>query len=344
VNRRRSAGEARRGPVEARPKLADVAGNTPRQRAPVPARARWRVVVVAAVLLGALGLIEACAASNVRRARKDRRPLGGRLYVERAGPLTAPAMVYLSGITGTTTYWREAGVLRLADEGFRVLLVDPLGLGRSPWPDAEYTLEDHLAALDRTLAFEGVRGDVILVGHSFGALLAVEHGARHADSVRQAILFGTPIYRSEVEARQRIGEMSALAGLTARGSPMARLLCDLHTALPNATVRLAPLFRRDLPAAVVADGGLHSWKSFRGSLENVVIRHRIEPAVSTLGAGVTFVHGRLDGITALERVGEVAAASGASVIVTGDSHVSYWRNARNIVRSRALSGRPTPPV
>ena len=285
-----------------------------------------------AALAGLPLLTQACAAYQIRRAQAERRPLGDLLYVESAGPATGAPMVFLPGMTGTTTYWREAGVLALADAGARVLLVDELGFGRSPWPDGEYTLGDHLGAIERTLDSLGAQRGVILVGHSFGAMLAAEYGARHADSVRGVILFGTPLYRNAPEARQRVGEMSALAGLTARNGGLAHFMCFLHTALLPATARLAPLLRRDLPRAVVADGTLHFWPSLRGSVENVVLRHSIEPAVATLGSKVTFVHGRRDAITPLARVREVAAASGASVVVTDDDHVSYWRGAAHLVR------------
>jgi hypothetical protein len=103
-------------------------------------------------------------------------------------------------------------------------------------------------------------------------------------------------------------------------------VCLLHTAFLPATARIAPLLRRDLPPAVAADGSLHFWPSLRGSVENVILRRSIEPAVATLGDRLTFVHGGRDAITPLARVREVAAASGASLVVTDDDHVSYWRH------------------
>ena len=293
-----------------------------------------------AALVGLALLSQACAAYHVRRAQAERRPLGDLLYVESAGPATGAPIVFLPGMTGSTTYWREAGVLSLADEGAQVLLVDELGFGRSPWPDGEYALEDHLGAIERTLESRGAQGGVILVGHSFGAMLAAEYSARHADSVRQVILFGTPLYRNPAEARQRVGEMSALAGLTARNGRLAHFMCFLHTALLPATARLAPLLRRDLPPAVVADGTLHFWPSLRGSVRNVVLRHSIESALATLGSKVTFVHGRRDAITPLARVREVAATTGAAVVVTDDDHVSYWRGAAQLVRDLTRAGGP----
>lgn len=312
---------------------------------PKRARRRWRAAIAVAALVAGPLLTQACSTFQVRRAQAERRQLGDLLYVESAGPAAGPAMIFLPGMTATTTYWREAGAFSLADAGVRVLLVDELGFGRSPWPEGEYTLEVHLAAIERTLASRRAQGDLVLIGHSFGAMLAAEYGARHPDTVRQVILFGTPLFRSEAEARLRVSEMSALAGLTARNSRLARLVCFLHTAFLPAAARLAPRLRPDLPSTIAVDGTLHFWPSLRDSVENVVLRHPIEPAAKKLGGRLTFVHGRRDLITPLARIREVAAASGAALVVTDDDHVSYWRDAARVIREslRAEQAKPDLP-
>lgn len=302
---------------------------------PTPTRPahRWtRLAVTTATLLAVLFLVQACSSYNVRRAQQERAGRGELLYVETYGEGAGEAVVFLPGMMGTTTYWREAGVPALAGDNRRVVLVDELGFGRSPWPDGEYTLDDHLSAIDRTLAEQRADTDLVLVGHSFGAMLAVEYAARHPAAVRQVIAFGTPLYRSEAEARTRIGEMSALAGLAARSSLVAKLVCTVHTAFLPAATRLAPLMRGDLPPTVVADAALHFWPSLNGSVEHVVLRHSVEPAAKILGDKLAFVHGRRDKITPMERVREVTEASGATLVVTDDDHLSYWRNATQVVR------------
>ncbi len=284
-----------------------------------------------ALAVTAAVFVQGCSAYHVSRARAARAGLGDSLYVEDFGPSTGDATIFLPGMMGTTTYWRMAGAPSLASATTRVILVDELGFGRSPWPESEYTLEDHLSALERTLVGRVSSRNLTLVGHSFGSMLAVEFAARHADSVRRVILFGTPVYRSTDEAIERIGQMSALAGLTARHRWAARLICLLHNAFMPVAARLAPLARRDVPPAVARDGALHFWPSLRGSVENVVLRHSIEPAALLLGGRVTFVHGRRDLITPVARIREVARASGAHAVETDDDHLSYWQNAARLV-------------
>src|SRR5687767_5269367 len=103
-------------------------------------RAARRAAVAAALVVALALLTQACSAYHVRRAREQRQPLGDLLYVEAAGAAAGRTLVFLPGMTGTTTYWREAGALELAADDQRVLLIDELGFGRSPWPDGEYTL------------------------------------------------------------------------------------------------------------------------------------------------------------------------------------------------------------
>jgi pimeloyl-ACP methyl ester carboxylesterase len=299
-------------------------------------------VALATLLAAGCLLVAASSSYHVRRAQKDRDGRGGLLYVESYGPLSArEAIVFLPGMMGTTTYWREAGAPSLAVDR-RVLLVDELGFGHSPWPEGAYTLEQHLTALEETLAKQPSGEHLILVGHSFGAMLAVEYAAVHADSVRHVILFGVPLYRGEQEARQRIGAMSALADLTARNSWLARLVCTLHAAFLPATTYLLPLLRGDLPPEVAADGALHFWPSLHGSVENIVLKHSIEPAVMLLGDKLTIVHGRRDRITPIERAREVVVASGAALIETDDDHGSYWRDATRVVRECLRIDSPPP--
>jgi pimeloyl-ACP methyl ester carboxylesterase len=60
-----------------------------------------------------------------------------------------PTLVFLPGVGGTTRYW-DSGVAPLASDS-RLLLVDPLGFGRSPKPRTTYSVERHVAELRRVL-------------------------------------------------------------------------------------------------------------------------------------------------------------------------------------------------
>src|SRR5687767_3794160 len=104
-----------------------------------------------AVGVAAHYLIKWLAAWNVRQEQKERAWLGDRLYTEIMG--TGAPVVVLAGLQGSTRYWNHA--FDALASTHRVIYVDALGFGRSPWPD-RIGLDEHLAALDRTLQWAGV--------------------------------------------------------------------------------------------------------------------------------------------------------------------------------------------
>ena len=72
----------------------------------------------------------------------------------------------------------------LVEPFHRVIAIDLLGFGESPMPeDAEYTIDEHTAALARTIRSLRLREPFVLVGHSLGALIATRYAATHAGKV-----------------------------------------------------------------------------------------------------------------------------------------------------------------
>jgi len=299
---------------------------------------RWlRGIGIGVLLIGAAaGLIEMVAAIRVRSLRAERAGLGDRLYTEVRGQ--GDPVVFLAGLPATTHFWQ--GAFDPLAKTHRLILVDSLGFGRSPLPDVEYTLEDHLGALRRTLVAAGATRRVTFIAHSFGTLLASYYAARYPGEVEHLFLLGTPVFSGEREAREHIREMSPMGGLFTLNPVLAREACKFHEAmLSPALARIVPLFLPDTPPEVAREGLLHTWKSFDGTLRNVILTRPVAPALAGLGPKVTFVHGRADHITSLERVWSLAARLGARVIVTEDDHLSYpSRSAGTIMAATEKNG------
>ena len=286
----------------------------------------WKQRVAVGVLsVGAsMVLIEVIAAVRVGRMRAERSYLGDQLYTEIRGQ--GDPVVFLAGLPATTRFWQ--GAFDPLAKTRRLIFVDALGFGRSPLPAVEYTLEDHLGALRRTLVAQGATHRVTLVGHSTGALLAAYYAARHPDEVEHLFLLGTPVFADEGEAREHVREMSSMAGVFSLNPILAREACKLHEAtLSPALAWLVQWSMPDKPPEVVREGLLHTWRSFDGTLRNVVLSKPVAAALEGIGPKVTFVHGRADHITSLERVQALAAATGARVMITEDDHISYPRNS-----------------
>jgi pimeloyl-ACP methyl ester carboxylesterase len=285
-------------------------------------RNRWMKFLGLGVLsLGAAAaVVEVVAAIRVRRLRAERAHLGDRLYTEIRGE--GPPVVFLAGLPATTHFWQ--GSFDSLGQTHRLIFVDTLGFGRSPLPDVKYIHEDHLGALRRTLVAEGATRRVTFVAHSFGTLLAAYYAARYPDEVERLLLLGTPVFADEEEARTHISEMSSMGGIFTLNPLLAREACKLHEATVSpALARIVPLFLPDTPPEIAREGLLHTWQSFNGTLRNIVLTKPIATPLAHIGPKVTFVHGRADHITPVERVRALAANTGARVIETGDDHVSY---------------------
>ena len=284
---------------------------------------------ISALAFGAgVATIEVIAAIRVNHLRAERAELGDRLYMEVRGQ--GPPVVFLAGLPATTRFWGAA--FDPLAKSHRLIFVDALGFGRSPLPKVDYTLEDHLAALRRTLVATGATRRVTFIAHSFGTLLAAYYAARYPDEVERLVLLGTPVFDGEREAREHIREMSSMSGLFTLNPILAREACKLHEAtMSPALARIVPLFLPDAPPEVAREGLLHTWRSFHGTLQNVVLKKPIAIPLAHLGPKVTFVHGRADKITPLSRIEALSQTIGAQVLVTGDDHLSYPARSAGMV-------------
>ena len=111
-------------------------------------------------------------------------------HVREAG--TGPAVVCLHSNASSSAQWR-ALMERLAPD-WRVLAPDSLGAGRSPaWPaDRVVTLADEVALL--APVFAGAGESFCLVGHSYGAAVALKAALAHPERVRALALYEPTLF------------------------------------------------------------------------------------------------------------------------------------------------------
>ena len=113
-----------------------------------------------------------------------------RLWYRVAGRTEGVPVVFLHGGPGqgSQTFARFAGPELERD--LRMIYLDQRGSGRSerPWNDA-YSLDLMVDDLDKLRQAWGVE-KIILVGHSFGTILALEYAAAHPEHVERVVLAG----------------------------------------------------------------------------------------------------------------------------------------------------------
>jgi haloalkane dehalogenase len=97
-------------------------------------------------------------------------------------------VVLLHGNPTSSYLWRNL-IPHIADRA-RCLAADLIGMGASGKPNIAYRYADHVRYLEAWLEALGLR-DIILVGHDWGGVLAMDYAARHPDRVRGLVVFET---------------------------------------------------------------------------------------------------------------------------------------------------------
>lgn len=214
-----------------------------------------------------------------------------------------PSLVFLHGLGGTHRYWQFGA--SLVEFRQRVVLPDLFGFGDSPKPWCRYTLSRHLEKLHELLRHEP---QMVLVGHSMGATLALAYAARWPEAVRGLVLLSLPNFGNEGTAYQWL-----------RRSPHGWILTNMYASAiacvitRRVTKKLLPLIVRDYPREILDDIVKHNMFSSTTSLWEVIYRHDVAEDAAALPAQipVVCVHGDSD-ITAPSEHVQMLCAGRAS--------------------------------
>jgi pimeloyl-ACP methyl ester carboxylesterase len=204
--------------------------------------------------------------------------------VETADGHPPPVVIMVHGIassSATFTYVRP-----LVEPSHRVIAIDLLGFGGSPQPEqAEYTLEEHVAALARTIRSLHLDRPFVLVGHSLGCLIGARYAATHEQHVSKLVLVSPPVYLSPDEigdpkVRLRMaGYLQALQFLRAnKGFTIAR----------------AAFVAKLLPIEHVMEITEQNWTPFVKSLEHCIESQTVISDLARVDRPIEVVYGRLD--------------------------------------------------
>lgn len=193
----------------------------------------WMLLALIPAGLLLLGLLY-----QARGAARDRRriPAPGRrlngLHIHVRGA-RGPWVVLEAGIAASSASWRP--VADLIDGDFRVIAYDRAGFG---WSDARRearTLPSLVGELNEVLDAAHVDEPVIVIGHSFGGLLARHFCMQHPERVR-ALVLADPLLPEEwnpapAEQLYRLGRgvMLSRRGATLARFGVVRLALDLLT-------------------------------------------------------------------------------------------------------------------
>ena len=252
-----------------------------------------------------------------------------------------PTLIFLPGVGGTTRYW-ESRIAPLAAT-HRLLLVDLLGYGRSPKPWTTYSVERHVAELQRVLK---EREHFTLVGHSFGAIVAVAYAARYPQQVERLILLSLPYWGSESRAKDYYRSHPSFDSYFMTNMALAVAACILTRRVLR---RILPRFLPDMPRDVVEDLVLHTWRSSTSTIWDGIYRYDLALDADRLphALPVLLLHGDRDTTAPLEGARRLAAhhPNAALVVLPGVNHHPLLRDPSRCVEAiRAFNATGASPV
>lgn len=194
-----------------------------------------------------------------------------------------PPVVLLHGIASSSVTFEY--VVPLLAEHRRVISIDLLGFGESPVPEeATYTIEEHVAALERTLKHLGLK-QFTLVGHSMGSLIATRYAATHRKAVTRLVLVSPPVYLSPTELGTPLDRASM--GLYYRVYEFLRTNKEFTMQAAAGLAKLSPIKN-------LLDVSERNWHAFVLSLEKTIESQTTVTDLVSVQAPIHVVYGSLD--------------------------------------------------
>jgi len=260
-----------------------------------------------------------------------RKPL---LHVASDSGRGAP-VVLLHGIASSSVTFKYV-IPQLTDRR-RVVALDLLGFGRSTAPaSTQFTIDEHVDAVARTLEHQNVATPFTLVGHSLGALISLRLATRFPKMVGHLVLVAPPVYLPSDTIADPVERVRMDAYL--RLYDFMRKNRDFTTSAAQAMERISPI--RNL-----VDVNESNWRAFSLSLEKCIESQTTVADIAQVRCAIDVIYGTLDpflapaGLRVIERMRGVATTR-----VEGVDHVIRPKLAKALVKVIDNPSPPTAPI
>jgi proline iminopeptidase len=178
---------------------------------------------------------------------------GQNLYIKTYGNEKNKPVIFIhGGPSGNATLFEGTTAQNLVDQGFYVIAYDRRGEGRSVDPDAKFTYQE--AFLDLNSIYKKYHlKKAVLIGHSFGGLVATLYTEKYPQNVDALVLAGALFSQQEtydhilnslkakyVNNQQQLNKISAVENLNKKSAEYRKGCYDLagengYFKMPNPT-------------------------------------------------------------------------------------------------------------
>jgi len=195
-----------------------------------------------------------------------------------------PVVVLIHGIASSgATFVR---VIPMLSDRYRCIAIDLLGFGGSPAPEgAEYTVEEHVAALHATIRSLRLTAPFVLVGHSLGSLLSARLAAVHPGQISRVILASPPVYLTPAEISDP--RVRSQVGAYLRVYQFMRANKNFTIA---SAARIASIFQ----LGDVLELSERNWRAFMLSLQNCIESQTTVSDIAAVRVPIDVVYGAQD--------------------------------------------------
>lgn len=262
---------------------------------------------------------------SIKRFIDQLRPIRSLHVAFDLGDKNKPTLVLLHGIAATSKTWNYL-IEEINNGDYHIVALDLLGFGQSPKPTScEYTADDHIKYIRKTLKRMGVSKPFILVGHSMGSIISARYCRYYPKEVKRLYLLSVPLYLDDrhsqsVIARKRTDiYMSAYDFLsknrefTLNNSKFIRKLLRIDDSVLNVTEK--------------------NWNGFRLSLRNTIIKQNTFDDISNLNIPVNVIYGALDEFAVQESLNKLALLKNVKITkLPAINHIIGSRFAKEVAR------------
>ena len=204
------------------------------------------------------------------------------VYTKRSVKKPRATVLLLHGIGNSGAAWQE--VVNSIPPDVRVISIDLLGFGKSPRPKrAVYDSRTQARAVIATLIRAGVAGKLIIVGHSLGALVAVEVAKRYPAIIKSLILCSPPFYNNDNDTRFWL-----------RREQQLRMLYRLIQHHPEQFVAISTLAMKYKLVNKAFSVTTDDVETYMETLESSILNQTALEDASRLKKPITIIHGRFD--------------------------------------------------
>jgi pimeloyl-ACP methyl ester carboxylesterase len=226
-------------------------------------------------------------------------------YRSLKNPQSDTAIIFIHGLGGSNNYWSKD--YNYLGHNSSLYYIDLIGFGYSAKPNIEYTMEAHIAALRQFIKTQVGEQNIILVGQSAGAIVALNYYRQYPEQIRHIYLLSLSYFPNKIAAERAIHNSHHALSAFLSDTFLAHVACHLMCLFRPFFLAFAPDFLTGYPQIVAHDAFLHTHASYFGTLKNVVINQNIPQLLRRRNENrITLVHGHYDTLTPLEDIAHLS--------------------------------------